>query len=117
MNLKIKIEILNSLPISYRVLESMRRGYTRESYLSLVDRVREIIPGVTLSTDMIAGFCGETEEDFKETVSLIRRVKYHQMFMFPYSLREVRLLSAGFWFEGGLILCVRRRQFSDKPNL
>ncbi len=67
----------------------MRRGYTREAYIELVDRVREIIPGILLSTDMIAGFCGETEEDFQDTVSLIKLVKYHQMFMFPYSLREV----------------------------
>ncbi len=74
---------------STKVLKAMRRGYSREAYLELVDKVRAVIPGVLLSTDMIAGFCGETEEDFQETVSLIKAVQYHQMWMFPYSLRQV----------------------------
>ena len=75
---------------SSRILEEMRRGYTRESYLELVDHVRSIIPDVRLSGDMIGGFCGETDEEFEETMSLIEKVKYGNLFCFQYSLREVR---------------------------
>ena len=70
------------------VLERMRRGYTRNAYLSLVDRVRDEIPDVTISSDMIVGFCGETEEEFQETLSLVEQVQFDTMFNFTYSLRE-----------------------------
>ncbi|CAK1586618.1 unnamed protein product [Parnassius mnemosyne] len=73
---------------SSAVLERMRRGYTREAYLDLVDRVKQKIPGVGLSTDMICGFCGETEEEFQETMSLMEIVDYNVAFLFPYSMRE-----------------------------
>ncbi|XP_078248373.1 mitochondrial tRNA methylthiotransferase CDK5RAP1 [Pogona vitticeps] len=79
------------LPIqsgSSRVLEAMRRGYTREAYLELVHHVRESLPGVTLSSDIIAGFCGETEADHQQTVSLIRDVRYNTAFIFAYSERQ-----------------------------
>jgi tRNA-2-methylthio-N6-dimethylallyladenosine synthase len=72
---------------STRVLEGMRRRYTRESYLELVDRIRESLPDVSLSTDMIVGFPGETDRDFADTVSLTERVRYHSMFSFKYSPR------------------------------
>lgn len=77
---------------SSSVLERMRRGYTRESYLQLVRHVREVLPGVSLSSDFICGFCGETEEEFDETLSLIDEVKYQVGYLFPYSMREVRLI-------------------------
>ena len=77
---------------SSKILEAMRRGYTRESYLELVDHVKSIIPEVRFSGDMIAGCCGETDEDFDETLSLIEKVKYGTLFVFPYSLREVIML-------------------------
>ena len=77
---------------SSKILEAMRRGYTRESYLELVDHVRSIIPEVRFSGDMIAGFCGETDEDFEETLSLIEKVRFGTLFVFPYSLREVIML-------------------------
>lgn len=73
---------------STRVLERMRRGYTREAYLSLIDHIRSIIPDIALSSDFISGFCGETEEDHQDTLSLLRSVQYDQAFMFAYSLRE-----------------------------
>lgn len=76
---------------STRVLDLMRRGHTREAYVQLVDRIRAIVPEVCLSTDMIVGFCGETDDDFEQTLSLVRNVKYHKMFYFPFSLREVRI--------------------------
>lgn len=73
---------------STRVLERMRRGYTREAYLSLVERIRSILPDSSLSSDFIAGFCGETEEDHADTLSLIETVGYDMAYMFAYSLRE-----------------------------
>ncbi|KAK3512680.1 hypothetical protein QTP70_022639 [Hemibagrus guttatus] len=73
---------------SSRVLQSMRRGYTREAYLELVENIRKIIPGVSLSSDFIAGFCGETEEDHQQTLSLLREVGYNVGFLFAYSMRK-----------------------------
>ncbi|NXQ41085.1 CK5P1 protein, partial [Catharus fuscescens] len=73
---------------STRVLEAMRRGYTREAYLELVRHVRDSIPGVSLSSDFITGFCGETEEDHQQTVSLLREVRYNIGFLFAYSMRQ-----------------------------
>ncbi|KAK7595141.1 hypothetical protein V9T40_001574 [Parthenolecanium corni] len=70
------------------ILERMRRGYTREAYLELVDHIRDYLPNVTLSSDFIMGFCGETEEQFQDTLSLLRIVKYQKAFTFAYSMRE-----------------------------
>jgi tRNA-2-methylthio-N6-dimethylallyladenosine synthase len=72
---------------STRVLTAMRRRYTRESYLALVDSLREAMPDIALSTDMIVGFAGETDAAFEETLSLTARVRYHSMFSFKYSPR------------------------------
>ena len=72
---------------STRVLSAMRRRYTRESYLQLVDKIRDILPDVALSTDMIVGFPGETDADFDDTLSLTEAVGYHSMFSFKYSAR------------------------------
>jgi tRNA-2-methylthio-N6-dimethylallyladenosine synthase len=72
---------------SDRVLRIMRRRYTREDYLQLVDRLRAEIPDIALSTDMIVGFPGETEEDFALTLDLTQRVQYHAMYSFKYSAR------------------------------
>lgn len=70
------------------MLERMRRPYTREAYLELTDKMRAIIPGVSLSTDIIAGFCGETDEEHEGTMSLMREVGYDLAYMFAYSERE-----------------------------
>ncbi|XP_037519699.1 mitochondrial tRNA methylthiotransferase CDK5RAP1 [Rhipicephalus sanguineus] len=70
------------------ILERMRRGYTREAYLELVDRIRDVLPNVALSSDFICGFCGETEEAHEDTMSLVDQVKYSVAYVFPYSLRE-----------------------------
>ena len=72
---------------STRVLEQMRRRYTRDSYLDLVRRIRATLPEVALSTDMIVGFPGETDADFEETLSLTEEVGFHSMFSFKYSER------------------------------
>ncbi|KAM9058387.1 mitochondrial tRNA methylthiotransferase CDK5RAP1 isoform 3-T5 [Megaptera novaeangliae] len=73
---------------SSRVLEAMRRGYSRETYVELIHHIRESIPGVSLSSDFIAGFCGETEEDHLQTVSLLQEVQYNMGFLFAYSMRQ-----------------------------
>jgi tRNA-2-methylthio-N6-dimethylallyladenosine synthase len=78
---------------STRVLAAMRRRHTREEYLDLVSRIREEIPGVALSTDMIVGFPGETSADFDETLSLTAAARYHSMFSFKYSPRPNTLAS------------------------
>jgi tRNA-2-methylthio-N6-dimethylallyladenosine synthase len=72
---------------STRLLASMRRRYTRESYLELVHALRDAMPDIALSTDMIVGFCGETDADFEDTLSLTATVRYHSMFSFKYSPR------------------------------
>ncbi|XP_029357585.1 mitochondrial tRNA methylthiotransferase CDK5RAP1 [Echeneis naucrates] len=73
---------------SNQVLNAMRRGYTRDAYLDLVKNIRKIIPEVSLSSDFISGFCGETEEDHQQTLSLIREVGYNVGFLFAYSMRK-----------------------------
>lgn len=73
---------------SNTVLERMRRGYTREAYLKLVDTIRSYLPDVGLSSDFICGFCGETDEEFQDTVTLIEEVRYNVAFLFAYSMRE-----------------------------
>ncbi|XP_040889036.1 CDK5 regulatory subunit-associated protein 1 [Toxotes jaculatrix] len=73
---------------SSQVLKAMRRGYTREAYLDLVKNIKRIIPDVSLSSDFISGFCGETEDDHQETLSLIREVGYNVGFLFAYSMRK-----------------------------
>ncbi len=72
---------------STTVLDRMNRQHTREEYLALIDKVYEIIPDCALSHDMIAGFCGETEEEHQDTLSLMEYVKYDFGFMFAYSDR------------------------------
>ncbi|KAF8377895.1 hypothetical protein HHK36_031283 [Tetracentron sinense] len=73
---------------STAVLERMRRGYTREAYLDLVQKIRSIIPDVGISSDFICGFCGETEEEHADTLSLVKTVGYDMAYMFAYSMRE-----------------------------
>ena len=70
------------------MLFRMRRNHTRESYLELVEHVRATIPGVALSTDMICGFCDETDAEFEDTMTMLELVKYDLAFLFAYSMRE-----------------------------
>ena len=72
---------------STRILTAMRRRHTREDYLALITRLREAMPDIALSTDMIVGFPGESAEDFEATLSLTAAVRYHSMFSFKYSPR------------------------------
>lgn len=72
---------------SNRILKLMNRKYTREHYLDLIDRVRDRIPDIAVSTDIIVGFPGETEEDFEQTLALAQEARYAQAFTFIYSKR------------------------------
>ncbi len=72
---------------STKVLKDMNRKYTKEQYLHLVKKMKEEIPNLTLSTDIIVGFPGETDEDFKDTLDVIEKVGYEQVYMFIYSRR------------------------------
>jgi tRNA-2-methylthio-N6-dimethylallyladenosine synthase len=82
---------------SNAVLTRMRRTYTREEYLEKIDCIRSARRDISVSTDMIVGFCGETEADFEETLSLVDRVGYDQMFSFKYSPRPKT--AAGSWAD------------------
>ncbi len=73
---------------SSRILKLMGRRYTRESYLELFHKIKDKVPGVSISTDIIVGFPGETEEDFQETLSLVRECQYDNAFTFVFSKRE-----------------------------
>lgn len=72
---------------SSRILKIMNRHYTKEQYLALVDKLRKAVPDISLTTDIIVGFPGETEEDFLETLDVVRRVRYDSAFTFVYSKR------------------------------
>ncbi len=72
---------------SSRLLKIMNRHYTKESYLDLVGRLKKAVPDISLTTDLIVGFPGETEEDFRETLDIVRRVEYDSAFTFIYSRR------------------------------
>ena len=70
-----------------KVLKEMNRKYTKEQYLELVDKMKSKIPNLTLSTDIIVGFPGETDEEFEDTLDVVRKVKFEQVYMFIYSRR------------------------------
>ena len=72
---------------SSRILKKMNRHYTKESYLALAQKIKEKIPGIAMTTDIIVGFPGETEEDFEETVDVVRKVKFDSAYTFVYSRR------------------------------
>lgn len=85
-----KISRLIHVPLqsgSTNVLKEMNRKYTKEQYLDLIKRIRDKIPDVVFSTDIIVGFPGETEEDFEDTIDVVKQVNFEQIFMFIYSRR------------------------------
>lgn len=81
---------------STRVLQLMNRTYTREWYMAKVDRIREILPGCGISSDIIAGFCTETEEDHTDTLSIMEHSRYDMSYMFFYSERPGTLAARRF---------------------
>ena len=72
---------------STNMLKVMNRKYTKEQYLALVEKMQKMIPGIKFSTDIIVGFAGETEEDFEDTLDVVRQVEFEQAYMFIYSRR------------------------------
>ena len=93
------------------VLERMRRPYTRQQYLELTDKMKSIIPGLTLSTDIISGFCGETEEEHQGTMTLMAQVQYDLAYMFAYSERERTLAYRK--FEDDVPEDVKKRRLTE----
>ena len=73
---------------SDRILKLMHRGYTRERYLEIVEKLRRVKPGMGITTDIIVGFPGETEEDFEQTLSLAAVVQFDNAYIFKYSPRK-----------------------------
>ena len=96
---------------STKILQMMNRTYTREWYISKVNRIREILPGCGLSTDSITGFCGETEEDHKETLSLFEYCEYDLAYMYFYSERPGTLAERR--FEDDVPLEVKKRRLQE----
>ena len=96
------------------MLERMRRPYTRKQYLTLIDKMKSIIPGLSLSTDIIAGFCDETEEEHNETLTLMAQVQYDLAYMFAYSERERTLAYRK--FEDNVPDEVKKRRLTEIIN-
>jgi tRNA-2-methylthio-N6-dimethylallyladenosine synthase len=92
---------------STAVLRRMNRRYTREQYLATVDRLRDLCPEITLTTDLIVGFPNESDADFEDTLSLLRRVEYEQIFAFKYSPRPFTMAAA---FDGQVAEDVKARR-------
>ena len=86
-----KISRIIHLPLqsgSTKVLKEMNRKYTKEQYINLAQKMYEQIPNLKLSTDIIVGFPGETDEDFEDTLDVVRKINFEQIFMFIYSKRD-----------------------------
>jgi tRNA-2-methylthio-N6-dimethylallyladenosine synthase len=100
---------------STRVLQMMNRTYSREWYIAKVNRIRELIPDCGISTDMITGFCTETEEDHQESLSLMEYCKYDLAYMYFYSERPGTLAARR--FEDDVPLNVKKRRLQEMVDL
>ncbi|MDY0780241.1 tRNA (N6-isopentenyl adenosine(37)-C2)-methylthiotransferase MiaB [Tenacibaculum sp. IB213877] len=100
---------------SNAMLKAMNRQHTREEYMELVDNIYKIIPEMALSQDMIAGFCGETEQDHKDTLDLMEHVKYSFGFMFAYSERPGTLAAKK--MEDDVPLEIKKRRLQEIIDL
>ena len=94
-----------------RVLQMMNRTYTREWYLAKVDRIREVLPGCGISSDMITGFCSETEEEHADTISLMEYARYDMSYMFFYSERPGTLAARR--YADDIPLEVKKRRLTE----
>jgi tRNA-2-methylthio-N6-dimethylallyladenosine synthase len=100
---------------STRILELMNRTYSREWYLARIDRIREIIPGCGISSDVITGFCSETEEDHRDTMSLMEYSQYDLSYMFFYSERPGTL--AARQYEDDIPEEIKKRRLQEIVDL
>lgn len=100
---------------STRVLQLMNRTYTREWYMAKVDRIRQIIPGCGISSDIIAGFCTETEEDHQDTLSIMEYSRYDMSYMFFYSERPGTLAARR--YKDDIPEDVKKRRLQEIVNL
>eukprot|EP00746_Dinoflagellata_sp_MGD_P052153 gnl/MRDRNA2_/MRDRNA2_231199_c0_seq1.p1 gnl/MRDRNA2_/MRDRNA2_231199_c0~~gnl/MRDRNA2_/MRDRNA2_231199_c0_seq1.p1 ORF type:complete len:206 (+),score=2.60 gnl/MRDRNA2_/MRDRNA2_231199_c0_seq1:28-618(+) len=100
---------------STRILKEMNRQHTREEYMALIDKIREIIPDCAISQDMITGFPTETEEDHRDTLSLMEYVKYDFGFMFMYSERPGTMAARK--LEDDIPLEVKKRRLTEIVDL
>ena len=100
---------------STRVLQLMNRTYTREWYIAKVNRIRELIPDAGISTDMITGFCTETEEDHQQSLSLMRYCKYDLAYMYFYSQRPGTLAARR--FEDDVPEDIKKRRLQEMVDL
>ncbi|MEP7263508.1 MAG: tRNA (N6-isopentenyl adenosine(37)-C2)-methylthiotransferase MiaB [Bacteroidota bacterium] len=96
---------------STRMLEKMNRGYSREQYIKLIESINRIIPGCAISTDVMTGFCSETEEDHQETLSLMELVQYDFAYMFAYSERPGTL--AARQYEDDITAAIKSRRLAE----
>jgi tRNA-2-methylthio-N6-dimethylallyladenosine synthase len=96
---------------STRILQLMNRTYTREWYMSKIDRIRQIIPGCGISSDFIAGFCTETEEDHKDTLSIMEYAKYDYAYMYFYSERPGTLAERR--YDDDVTLEIKKRRLQE----
>ena len=97
------------------VLKKMNRGYTREWYLERIDAIKRIIPSCSISTDIITGFCGETENEHKETLSLMNKVKFDFAYMFFYSERPKTLAQRK--YEDDIPLKIKKARLQEVIDL
>lgn len=100
---------------SSRVLDRMNRKYSREDYMERVESIRRIIPGCAISTDIITGFCDETDEDHNETLSLMKWAKFDYVFMFKYSERPMTLAAAT--LQDNIPEAVKERRLTEVIDL
>jgi len=97
------------------ILKKMNRGYSREWYLDRINAINTILPGATISTDIITGFCGETEEQHQETLSLIENVKFSFAFMYFYSERPKTLAERN--YQDDVSLEIKKRRLAEVIKL
>ncbi|WGH26739.1 MAG: tRNA (N6-isopentenyl adenosine(37)-C2)-methylthiotransferase MiaB [Candidatus Bostrichicola ureolyticus] len=100
---------------STRILKKMNRKYSREEYIYLIDQIRNIIPECSISHDIITGFCGETEQDHNDTLSLMEYVKYDYGYMFIYSVRPGTIAEKH--FKDDVPMDIKKRRLKEIINL
>jgi len=96
-----------------RILKIMNRNYRIERYLEIVDSLREIVPDIAITTDIIAGFPGETEEEFQDTIEIVKKVKYHSVYSFKYSQRPNTAAKQMFKAEDEVPEVVKQRRLKE----